>query len=136
MDILRSLPIGLYMEQPLTWLHSLDPRVKLFWLLLILLSPIQANALWRISLVVFLVLVTLLAGIPVRAWRQQMGWLLLLAGMTLLLGLLLPDGSNVSYQPRRPLLRLLYPSILTIAMCYFTAVLLTSQGDRWIWVCG
>ncbi len=103
MDILRSLPIGLYMEQPLTWLHLLDPRVKLFWLLLMLLSPIQANALWRMGLVAFLVLVTLLAGIPARAWRQQMGWLLLLAGMTLLLGLLLPDGSNVSYQPRRPL---------------------------------
>jgi ABC-type cobalt transport system, permease component CbiQ and related transporters len=103
MDILRSLPIGLYMEQPLTWLHSLDPRVKLFWLLSLLLSPIQATPQWRIGLVVFLILVTLLAGIPARAWRQQMGWLLLLAGMTLLLGLLLPDGSNVSYQPRRPL---------------------------------
>jgi energy-coupling factor transport system permease protein len=103
MDILRSLPIGLYMEQPLTWLHLLDPRVKLFWLLAILLSPVQANALWRVSLVVFLVLVTLLAGIPARAWRQQMGWLLLLAGMTLVLALLLPDGTNVSYQPRRPL---------------------------------
>ena len=34
MDLLRSLPIGLYLEQPVTWLHRIDARVKVGWLLL------------------------------------------------------------------------------------------------------
>jgi energy-coupling factor transport system permease protein len=102
MDILRSLPIGLYMEQPQTWLHRMDPRVKLAWLLTFLLSPIQASGLWRITLVLLLIGITLLAGIPARAWRQQMGWLLLLAGMTIILAIVLPSGAHIPYQPRRP----------------------------------
>ena len=44
MDLLRSLPIGLYLEQPTTWLHRLDPRVKMAWLTSILVTPILANA--------------------------------------------------------------------------------------------
>ena len=47
MDLLRSLPIGLYLEQPVTWLHRLDPRVKMAWLVGILVTPILANAYWR-----------------------------------------------------------------------------------------
>lgn len=103
MDILRSLPIGLYMEQPQTWLHRVDARVKLGWLLALLLSPIQASVPWRIMLVVLLIGITLLTGIPPRAWRQQMGWLLLLSGMIIILALVLPSGAHIPYQPRRPL---------------------------------
>ncbi|HSM84374.1 MAG TPA: CbiQ family ECF transporter T component, partial [Nodosilinea sp.] len=70
MDLLRSLPIGLYLEQPVTWLHRLDPRVKMAWLMSILVSPILANAYWRFGLVALLVLLTLAALIPLRVWRQ------------------------------------------------------------------
>ena len=83
MDILRSLPIGLYLEQPITWLHRLDPRIKLFGLLTVLLSPIQANAFWRIAIAVLLIILTFASRIPMRIWKQQMGILLLLAFMTL-----------------------------------------------------
>ena len=103
MDILRSLPIGLYLEQPITWLHRLDPRIKLFGLLTFLLSPIQANELWRIAIAVLLIVLTLASQIPMRIWKQQMGILLLLAFMTFAIATVSPDGFNASVQPRRPI---------------------------------
>ncbi len=102
MDLLRSLPIGTYLEQPHTWLHRLDPRVKLFWLLSFLLAPILANAVWKLSLVGLLVLISILAGIPWRALKQQMGWLLLICGLIFVVGLFSPDGINVTHQLRSP----------------------------------
>jgi energy-coupling factor transport system permease protein len=102
MDLLRSLPIGLYLETPVTWLHRADPRVKLGWLVSILLSPIAANSGWRLAMVGLLVVLTLVLGIPVRVWRRQMG---LLAAFSLLLfsvTTIAPDGLNVSYTPRLP----------------------------------
>lgn len=102
MDLLKSLPIGLYLEEPVTWLHRLDARVKLLWLVSILVSPILANTLWRFVLVGVLIGVTLLAVIPLRVWRQQMGWLLALCTFMLVLTMILPDGLSLSYQPRVP----------------------------------
>lgn len=102
MDLLRSLPIGLYLEQPVTWLHRLDPRVKMAWLMSILVTPIWANAYWRFGLVALLVLLTLAARIPFRVWRQQMGWLVVLAGIVMLLTFVMPDGLQVSQTPQLP----------------------------------
>jgi energy-coupling factor transport system permease protein len=102
-DILRSLPIGLYLEQPITWLHRLDPRIKLCGLLTCLLSPIQANATWRIAIAVLLIVLTLASKIPMRVWKQQMGILLLLAFMSLAIATISPDGLNTTIQPRRPI---------------------------------
>lgn len=102
MDLLRSLPIGLYLEQPVTWLHRLDPRVKLGWLLSFLLAPILASASWKLALVALLVIISILAGIPWRALKQQMGWLLLFGGAIFLVGMFAPDSINVSHQLRSP----------------------------------
>lgn len=102
MDLLRSLPIGLYLEKPVTWLHHLDPRVKLGWLTSFLLSPILANPEWRVLLVVMLIGLTFFANIPWRVWRQQMGLLLVFCGLVCLLTCVLGDGLNLSYQPRLP----------------------------------
>lgn len=102
MDLLRSLPLGLYLEQPITWLHRLDPRVKLAWLMSFLAAPILANPIWRIALTVILVGITLSAMIPWRVWRQQMGWLLLLTGFVLILTAIAPDGLATTHQPRLP----------------------------------
>jgi len=72
MDLLRSLPIGLYLEQPVTWLHRLDPRVKLAWLLGFLLTPIAASSTWRLILVGLLLLLTLLVLLLAQPiWRKQ-----------------------------------------------------------------
>ncbi|AFY72508.1 ABC-type cobalt transport system, permease component CbiQ [Synechococcus sp. PCC 7502] len=103
MDILRSLVIGLYLEQPITWLHKIDPRVKLFWLLTFLLSPTLANPLWRIGIVVILIVLTLSSGIPERVWKQQMALILVLASLVFSLIAISADGLNVSHQPRRPI---------------------------------
>ena len=102
MDLLRSLPIGLYMEQPVTWLHRIDARVKLIWLLSVLLAPVLASSPCRIAIVAFLVLLTISARIPWRVWRQQMGWLLILGAIVTLLLLVMPDGIAVNQQPRLP----------------------------------
>ncbi|TBR60082.1 energy-coupling factor transporter transmembrane protein EcfT [Mastigocladus laminosus UU774] len=102
MDLLRSLPIGLYLEQPQTWLHKLDPRVKFIWLMSFLTTYIFANNLWRVLLVALLILATLIARIPKRVWQQQMGWLLMLCFFVLVIGAISPDGLGISYQPRLP----------------------------------
>lgn len=102
MDLLRSLPLGLYLEQPVTWLHRVDIRVKLAWLLSILLAPILANPAWRLAIVALLILLTLTARIPLRVWRQQMGWLLVLCLLIAGLIMVMPDGIAVTQQPRLP----------------------------------
>ena len=102
MDLLRSLPLGLYLEEPQTWLHKLDPRVKLIWLLSFLSSYIVANNYWRVLLVLLLITFTVFAKIPLRVWRQQMGWLLILSFMVLVIASISPDGLGVSYQSRLP----------------------------------
>ncbi|NEO32393.1 MAG: hypothetical protein F6K36_18565 [Symploca sp. SIO3C6] len=102
MDLLRSLPLGLYLEQPVTWLHHLDSRVKLIWLTSFLIAPVLANPLWRLAIVALLILLTLSASIPLRVWRQQMGWLLMLSIFALIVAMFAPDGLNAHHQPRLP----------------------------------
>ncbi|KYC39090.1 hypothetical protein WA1_34465 [Scytonema hofmannii PCC 7110] len=102
MDLLRSLPIGLYLEQPQTWMHKLDPRVKFFWLMSFLTTYLYANNLWRVLLVVILILATLIARIPRRVWGQQMGWLLALCFFVLVILSVSPDGYGINYHPRLP----------------------------------
>jgi len=102
MDLLRSLPIGLYLEKPETWLHKLDARVKLIWLMSFLATPLLANPYWRLSLVGVLIILTLSAAIPLRVWRQQMGWLLAFCALLLVITCITPDGLAVNYSPRLP----------------------------------
>jgi energy-coupling factor transport system permease protein len=102
MDLLRSLPIGLYLEQPLTWLHQIDSRVKLVWLVCFMLTPIAANPVWRLSLVGGLLLLTLLTRLPFRVWRQQIGLVLLFSLLLFTITMLAPDGLKVPEQPRLP----------------------------------
>lgn len=102
MDLLRSLPIGLYLEQPETWLHKLDPRVKFVWLMSFLSTYIYANNLWRVLLVVILIVATLTARIPRRVWLNQMGYLLMLCFFVLAIAAISPDGLGIRYQPRLP----------------------------------
>jgi energy-coupling factor transport system permease protein len=109
MDLLRSLPIGLYLEQPVTWLHYLDSRVKFIWLTSFLLAPILANPYWRILLVVLLILLTLTAAIPLRVWRQQMGWLLTLAFFVFVLTAITPEALSINHQPRLPPSEIILP---------------------------
>ncbi|MDJ0571332.1 MAG: energy-coupling factor transporter transmembrane protein EcfT [Pleurocapsa sp. MO_192.B19] len=102
MDLLRSLPIGSYLEQPVTWLHKIDPRVKLVWLMTFLIAPLLSHSFWRLSLAASLILLTIVAGIPLRVWRKQMGWLLLLCFFMFLLSSVAPDSLAAKHNPRMP----------------------------------
>ncbi|MGB3264078.1 MAG: energy-coupling factor transporter transmembrane protein EcfT, partial [Microcoleus sp.] len=102
MDLLRSLPIGLYLEQPVTWMHRLDSRVKLAWLMTFLIAPILANPAWRLMLVAMLIVLTLAAAIPLRVWKQQMGLLMLFCILVFCLSAIAPDALPSEHQPRIP----------------------------------
>jgi energy-coupling factor transport system permease protein len=102
MDLLRSLPIGLYLEQPITWLHQIDSRVKLGWLLSFMLTPIAANPAWRLSVVGWLLLLTLLTLLPFRVWWRQMGLVMFFSLLLFAITMFAPDGINVPNQPRLP----------------------------------
>ena len=102
MDLLRSLPLGLYLEQPVTWLHKLDPRVKFIWLMSFLSTYIFASTMWRVILVGLLILTTFISRIPRRVWQQQMGYLLTVCFLVLIITSLSPDGMGIDYQSRLP----------------------------------
>ncbi len=102
MDLLRSLPLGLYLEQPQTWLHKLDPRVKFIWLMSFLTTYSFANNSWRVLLVVLMIIITFAARIPRRVWQQQMGWLLMLCFFVLTIAAISPDGYSIKYHSRLP----------------------------------
>lgn len=101
MDILRNAPLGVYLEEPRTWLHRLDPRVKLVWLLSVLLSPILASNIWRLAVVVALLVLTVAARLPRRVWSRQLSWVLALSLLTFGITSLAPDGLGISPQPQR-----------------------------------
>lgn len=102
MDLLRSLPLGLYLEQPVTWLHRLDPRVKLAWLLSFLLAIIWSSIPYRLGLMGLLIAIAVLARIPWRALRQQLGYVLLFGGLFFFIALVVPDSTTTLQQPRLP----------------------------------
>lgn len=109
MDLLRSLPIGLYLEKPLTWMHRIDPRVKLGWLMTFLAAPLLADPWWRLGIAGLLVLLTILAAIPLRVWQQQMGWLLMLCILVFIITCFAPDGLAIDSQPRLPISETPFP---------------------------
>eukprot|EP00741_Cyanophora_paradoxa_P025532 tig00000383_g24638.t1 len=76
-DLLRSVPIGLYLEQPRSFLHGLDPRVKLLWLMSFVLCLIRASPWWHIYLVPFVAFL-MISALPARVWRSQLLWTLFL----------------------------------------------------------
>jgi energy-coupling factor transport system permease protein len=130
MDLLRSLPIGLYLEKPFTWLHKLDPRVKLGWLMSLILSPLLANPYWRISVVIFLIAITIFALIPWRVQKNQTSWLLLFTILVFMITCIAPDGLNVAYQPRLPSSELMInaPTDYSYVVYKFGNVILTRRS--------
>ena len=94
--------MGLYLEQPVTVLHRLDARVKLGWLLAFLIVPILANAPFRLAMAALLVVITLVIQIPLRVWKNQMGWLLTVTFFVCLITVFAPDGYGTSYDPPQP----------------------------------
>ena len=85
MDWLRQVPMGQYVDGSSGWLRRLDPRLKLAWSLVFLLTPVLAGPLWRVALVVALVVITLASGLARSLWWRSV---LLLTALALVVGLL------------------------------------------------
>ena len=102
MDWLRQIPMGQYVDGTEGWMRRLDPRLKLAWSLMFLLTPLLAGPLWRVSLVVLLFLLTALSGMPIRLWWRSMGVLVLLAVAVGLLAMLLPTVDPPAALSLRP----------------------------------
>ncbi len=92
MDWLRQVPIGQYVAGNASWLRKLDPRLKLGWVLMFLLTPVLAGSLWRIALVSGLVFITFISWLPRRIWWRPFFLLLILSSLVGLLALFLPTG--------------------------------------------
>ena len=94
MDWLRKVPIGQYVAGEAGWLRSIDPRLKLAWVLMFLLTPVLAEISWRIGLVLILVVITFCSGLPLRTWWRSLLLLCLLAISVGLLAMLLPTSDS------------------------------------------
>jgi energy-coupling factor transport system permease protein len=92
MDWVRQIPIGQFVDVPPGWLRRLDPRLKISWSLMFLLTPILAGPQWRIGLVIALIGLTGLSGLPGRVWRRSLAFLLLVALLIGGLAAFLPVG--------------------------------------------
>ena len=66
-------------------MRRLDPRLKLAWSLVFLLTPVLAGPLWRVALVIGLLTITLCSGLPRMLWWRSV---LVLFGLAVAVGLL------------------------------------------------
>ena len=92
MDWLKKIPIGQYVSGKSSWLRVIDPRIKLSWILLFLLTPILANSVWRISTVLVLLLITFLSFLPQRIWWRSLVFLLVFSLIIGSLSIVLPTS--------------------------------------------
>ena len=102
MDWLRQIPMGQYVDGSEGWLRRLDPRLKLAWSLMFLLTPVLAGPVWRVGLVLLLLLLTAFSGMPIRLWWRSMGVLVVLAAAVGLLAMLLPTVDPPAALSLRP----------------------------------
>jgi energy-coupling factor transport system permease protein len=104
MDWLRQIPMGQYVDGSEGWLRRLDPRLKLAWSLVFLLTPVLAGPWWRVGLVLSLFLITALSGLPRKLWWRSLVLLVLLALAVGLLSMLLPAvDPPAAFSLRNPL---------------------------------
>ncbi len=103
MDWLRQVSIGQYVAGNSSWLLNIDPRLKLAWVVMFLLTPVLAGPAWRLGLVIALLFMTFFSCLPRRIWSRSICLLLLLAGLAGLLATFLPTGeASASLSARSP----------------------------------
>ena len=95
MDWLKKIPIGQYVSGKSSWLRVIDPRIKLSWILLFLLTPLLANSIWRISIACVLLLITFVSFLPNRIWWRSLVFLFVLSLIVGFLSIVLP-ASEIS----------------------------------------
>ncbi|XP_050372870.1 protein ABCI12, chloroplastic isoform X2 [Argentina anserina] len=94
-------PIGQYVSEPVTFLHSLDPRVKLVWLLALVVLPARSHIILRFGLVIYLAILSIWV-LPRYAWMDQLGRVSLISGLLFIMLGLGADGAPSLVQLRTP----------------------------------
>lgn len=102
MDWVRQIPIGQFVDVAPGWLRRLDPRLKMAWSLLFLLTPILAGSAWRLGLVGALIVLTACSGLPGRVWVRSLSVLLVVATLIGALAAFLPVGEVAPGVLQRP----------------------------------
>ena len=102
MDWLRNIPIGQFVDGESSWLRILDPRIKFSWVLMFLLTPVLANAEWRLSLVIALLIITFLSYLPLRIWWRSVSLLLIFSLGVGMFAMFLPTSELSSTLNIRP----------------------------------
>ncbi|KAK9060589.1 hypothetical protein SSX86_021295 [Deinandra increscens subsp. villosa] len=105
--ILRSIagatssPICQFISSPTTFLHSVDPRIKLAWLLVLVVLPARSHIYMRFGLITFLAILSAWI-LPRQVWVDQLGRTALLSGILFLMLGLGADGVPMVVQSRTP----------------------------------
>ncbi|GAB2210298.1 hypothetical protein Droror1_Dr00015561 [Drosera rotundifolia] len=96
-----SSPIFQFIDAPVTFLHSVDPRVKLVWLLAFVLIPARSNISIRFAVVLYLALLSVWT-LPKNVWKDQLGRAALLSGVIFIMLAFSADGVAPIVSPRTP----------------------------------
>lgn len=94
-------PIYQFVSSPTTFLHSVDPRVKLVWLLALVVLPARSNVIMRFGLVMYLTFLSIWF-LPKHVWMDQLGRVALLSGILFIMLGLGSDGVPPLVQLRTP----------------------------------
>ncbi|KAL3812732.1 hypothetical protein ACJIZ3_014000 [Penstemon smallii] len=101
-----SSPIAQYISSPTTFLHTVDPRIKMAWLLALCILPAKSNIGIRVGIVIYLSLLSICIQ-PTEVWKDQLGRVFLLCGVLFVLLGLSTDSAPSLLSSRSP------PSLLT-----------------------
>ncbi|ONK68017.1 uncharacterized protein A4U43_C05F6320 [Asparagus officinalis] len=96
-----SSPICQFIDSPKTFLHSLDPRIKLAWLLVLVILPARSNIYMRLGLVLYLSLLSVWI-LPRHVWMDQLGRVAFLSGILFIMLGFGSDGVPPVVQLRTP----------------------------------
>ncbi|KAJ4721840.1 protein ABCI12, chloroplastic-like [Melia azedarach] len=94
-------PIYQFIASPFTFLHSVDPRIKLVWLLALVVLPARSHILMRLGLVMYTALLSVWI-LPKHVWMDQLGRVSLLSGVLFIMLGLGSDGVPSLVQSRTP----------------------------------
>nr|CAD1829468.1 unnamed protein product [Ananas comosus var. bracteatus] len=96
-----SSPICQFVDSPRTFLHFVDPRIKLVWLLALVVLPARSHIFMRFGLVLYLSLLSVWI-LPTHIWTDQLGRVALLSGILFIMLGFGSDGVPPLVQLRTP----------------------------------
>lgn len=96
-----SSPICQFIPSPATFLHSVDPRIKLVWLLVLVFLPARSHVYMRFGIVLYLALLSTWV-LPEYVWKDQLCRVALLSLILFIALGLSADGALPSLSSRTP----------------------------------